>query len=225
MRFKELETELGFGILTSIQREDKCKTLIGTKVEIAGAIGDIEENTISLHNFYFDSFSGEGENELMSEYLGYTLYYDSEKFNRQMLAFKPGDGVEITARIKSITSSGSYSSSCKFELITIAKVNTSEERKKAREEAKQKTKEAGRGCFIATACYENYNSPEVLVLRQFRDDKLLKTSFGKVFVKFYYSVSPFFATIISKSELLKKSVRQYFLEPIVAKLQRQNKSK
>ena len=27
-------------------------------------------------------------------------------------------------------------------------------------------------CFIATACYGNYNAPEVLALRQFRDEKL-----------------------------------------------------
>ena len=78
------------------------------------------------------------------------------------------------------------------------------------------------GCFVATACYGDYDAPEVLVLRRYRDDKLLKTLYGKAFVKFYYAVSPFFAALISKSETLKKSVRQYFLEPIISKLQRQN---
>lgn len=77
------------------------------------------------------------------------------------------------------------------------------------------------GCFVATVCYGDYDAPEVLILRQFRDDKLLKTFIGKVFVKFYYSVSPFFATLISKSDLLKKMVRQYFLEPIVRLIQQQ----
>jgi hypothetical protein len=76
------------------------------------------------------------------------------------------------------------------------------------------------GCFVATACYGDYDAPEVMVLRHFRDDKLLKTFFGKVFVKLYYSVSPFFATLISKSDILKKSVRQYFLQPIINKLQK-----
>jgi hypothetical protein len=66
------------------------------------------------------------------------------------------------------------------------------------------------GCFIATACYGNYDAPEVLVLRQYRDDKLLKTFFGKVFVKFYYSVSPFFATLISKSDTLKNRCDNIF---------------
>lgn len=76
------------------------------------------------------------------------------------------------------------------------------------------------GCFIATACYGNYDAPEVLVLRQFRDEKLLQNLYGKMFVKFYYSVSPFLTRTISKSDTLKKSVRKYFLEPIVEKLQR-----
>lgn len=79
------------------------------------------------------------------------------------------------------------------------------------------------GCFVATACYGDYDAPEVLVLRQFRDETLLQTFFGKVFVKFYYSVSPFFASLITKSELLKKSMRQYLLEPIVSKLKRHNR--
>ncbi len=76
------------------------------------------------------------------------------------------------------------------------------------------------GCFVATACYGDYDAPEVLVLRQFRDTRLLTTSFGKLFVAVYYATSPFLATVISKSDKLKKIVRQYLLQPIVTKLQR-----
>lgn len=77
-------------------------------------------------------------------------------------------------------------------------------------------------CFIATACFGSYNAPEVLVLRQFRDDKLQSLLLGKIVVKLYYEVSPFFAKLISKSDLLKKIVRKYFLEPIVAQLIRKD---
>lgn len=80
------------------------------------------------------------------------------------------------------------------------------------------------GCFIATACYGDYNAKEVLVLRQFRDEKLLKTSFGKLFVQLYYFVSPSLAAIISKSNFLRKFIRKYFLQPIISKLQRQKRS-
>ena len=75
------------------------------------------------------------------------------------------------------------------------------------------------GCFVATACYGNYDAPEVLVLRKFRDEKLLKSFSGKVFVKIYYSISPSLAALISKSDRLKKSIRKCFLNPIVSRLQ------
>jgi len=86
-----------------------------------------------------------------------------------------------------------------------------------------KMKSSG-GCFIATACYGDYDAPEVLVLRQFRDSRLLTNPFGKLFVATYYTTSPFFATIISKSDRLKTLVRQYFLRPLITRLQRQNKN-
>ena len=74
------------------------------------------------------------------------------------------------------------------------------------------------GCFIATVCYGDYNSKEVIILRRFRAEKLLKTFSGRMFINFYYSVSPFFATLISKSHITKKLVRKYLLEKIVTKL-------
>lgn len=80
-----------------------------------------------------------------------------------------------------------------------------------------------KGCFIATAVYGNNNAPEVLVLQHFRDKKLLKSVIGKMFVIFYYSVSPFFAMLISKSNLIKNIVKLCFLEPTVRILQRKNK--
>lgn len=46
------------------------------------------------------------------------------------------------------------------------------------------------GCYIATAVYGSYDCPQVWVLRRFRDDTLLKTWYGRIFVKVYYSISP-----------------------------------
>lgn len=76
------------------------------------------------------------------------------------------------------------------------------------------------GCFIATACYGNYNAHEVLVLREFRDAKLLSNPLGKVFVSVYYTISPSIAARISKSNISKDLIRRYFIQPIVAYLQR-----
>lgn len=77
-----------------------------------------------------------------------------------------------------------------------------------------------KGCFVATACYGDYNSPEVKLLRHYRDEKLLKSNLGKVFVQTYYFVSPPIANIISKSDFLKKNIRHYILRPIINKIKK-----
>lgn len=58
-------------------------------------------------------------------------------------------------------------------------------------------------CFIATATFEDQDAPEVSSLRAFRDEVLLLSTAGKLFVYCYYALSPHVATIIAKSPKLK----------------------
>jgi hypothetical protein len=74
------------------------------------------------------------------------------------------------------------------------------------------------GCFIATVCYGGYETPEVLKFRAFRDEVLLKSLPGKIFVKLYYAVSPEISVLISKSEKMKSFIRKYILENILKKI-------
>ncbi|BDB53061.1 CFI-box-CTERM domain-containing protein [Flavobacterium ammonificans] len=46
------------------------------------------------------------------------------------------------------------------------------------------------GCYIATMAYGDYDHPQVMILRQFRDDVLNKSAYGKWFIKTYYHYSP-----------------------------------
>ncbi len=46
------------------------------------------------------------------------------------------------------------------------------------------------GCYIATMAYGDYDHPQVLVLRQFRDSYLSKRGWGQKFINFYYANSP-----------------------------------
>ncbi len=46
------------------------------------------------------------------------------------------------------------------------------------------------GCYVATAVYGSYDCPEVWTLRRFRDYTLLRTWYGRIFVKTYYAISP-----------------------------------
>lgn len=45
-------------------------------------------------------------------------------------------------------------------------------------------------CYIATAVYGSYEAPEVMILRTFRDEVLSRSFLGKIFIRFYYAVSP-----------------------------------
>lgn len=46
------------------------------------------------------------------------------------------------------------------------------------------------GCYIATAVYGSYDCPQVWTLRRFRDDTLARSWYGRLFIIFYYAVSP-----------------------------------
>ncbi len=46
------------------------------------------------------------------------------------------------------------------------------------------------GCYIATSVYGSYDCPEVWTLRRFRDQVLGKSMPGRMFIRFYYAVSP-----------------------------------
>ena len=69
-------------------------------------------------------------------------------------------------------------------------------------------------CFIATAAYGSYLDPHVWVLRQFRDEVLTKSSFGRWFIQEYYQYSPGMATVIRQHSTLKTGTA-FLLTPIV----------
>ena len=72
----------------------------------------------------------------------------------------------------------------------------------------------GGGCFIATAAFGSYLAPEVMTLREFRDQCLLTSDYGRAFVDWYYRVSPSVAAFIAEDETLKGAVR-WGLTPII----------
>ncbi len=73
-------------------------------------------------------------------------------------------------------------------------------------------------CFIATAVYKSYDAPEVLVLRNFRDKYLATNFLGRIFIKTYYFISPYFANKIAKSEKWTKIIKK-ILDKLIYKLQ------
>jgi len=63
------------------------------------------------------------------------------------------------------------------------------------------------GCYIATMAYGSYEHPQVMILRQFRDDILYKYIFGRWFIKFYYHYSPKLVKLLKNKQFVNKSIR------------------
>lgn len=74
------------------------------------------------------------------------------------------------------------------------------------------------GCYIATVCYESEFAPEVLMLKKYRDNVLSKTSLGKIFIKWYYFISPSIAKKMQNHKYLNSIIRRNILDKIVDKI-------
>ncbi|WP_297517065.1 CFI-box-CTERM domain-containing protein [Flavobacterium sp.] len=80
--------------------------------------------------------------------------------------------------------------------------------------AKSHGVEGKKGCFIATAVFDDYNHPVVFDLRQFRDNWLEKRSWGVKFISKYYLYSPKLANIIADNLTLKKFTMFFLIKPL-----------
>ena len=64
------------------------------------------------------------------------------------------------------------------------------------------------GCYIATDVYGSYDCPEVWTLRRFRDEYLKGSVFGRLFVRFYYAVSPGLVRRVGGRDFFRKPVKR-----------------
>ena len=55
---------------------------------------------------------------------------------------------------------------------------------------KSEAEQKASACYIATMVYGDYNHPQVVTLRSFRDNTLRNSALGRAFIKFYYNNSP-----------------------------------
>lgn len=72
-----------------------------------------------------------------------------------------------------------------------------------------------KGCFIATAVYGSPMAKEVSYLQSFRNEILLKSFLGRLFVSTYYFFSPPIAKIVSGSDFLRHIVRILIISPLL----------
>jgi len=74
---------------------------------------------------------------------------------------------------------------------------------------------SGGMCFIATAAYGTSTAKQLDVLRDFRDDALLKSTVGSRLVDLYYQVSSPIADFISEHSFVGTLVRELLIDPVV----------
>ena len=63
------------------------------------------------------------------------------------------------------------------------------------------------GCYIATMVYGDYNHPQVLVLRDFRDSFLTNFYLGRAFIKLYYQYSPGWVKALENKKTFNKIIK------------------
>ena len=93
-----------------------------------------------------------------------------------------------------------------FEILS----QQSSESKSTEENTNQQSKEGG-GCLIATATYGSEMALEVQQLRELRDNQLLNTESGSIFMtgfnQIYYSFSPTIADMEREHPMFKEAVK------------------
>jgi len=100
-----------------------------------------------------------------------------------------------------------------------SRVNTTDASRRAQQVSGQKKGP----CYIATACYGDYNHPNVRILRRFRDECLYPTPLGRTFIACYYTLSPSLAARLEGQTWLTRVVRRFVLDPLVSRLQQKRR--
>lgn len=68
-------------------------------------------------------------------------------------------------------------------------------------------------CFIATAVFGTPLDPRIDLLREFRDQWLSSTPFGRAAIYTYYEISPPIARIARRSDIVRNVLRRTIVQP------------
>ena len=135
--------------------------------------------------------------EFGEEYIEGFCHLRNERRTFKISRIREVDGIKAT------TTPSNYSSGKRNTYSSTHKTNKSE------------------GCYIATMVYGDYNHPQVMVLRRYRDEYLLKSFCGRCFVKIYYYLSPKVVRILHNKKRVNIFIR-WWLDRHIRKLRKEN---
>ena len=72
---------------------------------------------------------------------------------------------------------------------------------------KTEAEQKANACYIATMVYGDYNHPQVVALRRFRDNTLQNSSLGRAFIHFYYKNSPVWVEKMQDKKILNTIIK------------------
>ena len=112
------------------------------------------------------------------------------------------DAIEISKLILSINLTNEVSTKINLDINALNGIMNQIDR------ISKKYKKDDGSCYIATMAFGSYNHPQVLVLRQFRDEVLNKSALGQSFIKTYYQYSPLFVKRLKNKKVVNSIIRK-----------------
>ena len=187
-------------------------------VQTAGRIFEVE----TISNFDIQSFDFDGDEKKLTIHIisgleknlgevlipqnllggNFTFYLNDQEFFPK---------VNSNEKISFITLNFTGSGNNKLDIIGDTYLNGLTENADTTESSPQTKPGLAGGCLIATATYGSELAPQVQQLREIRDNKLLQTESGIVFMNsfndFYYSFSPYIADLEREYPIFKETVK------------------
>lgn len=80
----------------------------------------------------------------------------------------------------------------------------------------QQPKNTKGSCYIATLCYNDLYADEVCSFRDFRDETLSKTKFGRQFIIKYYQFAPKLTAKLENWKTLNRAIKYLLLNPLLS---------
>jgi hypothetical protein len=204
--YKKLK-ENGEDIILNKDLQEKEKEFVGKEIIIPAVISelDVQKNeligTYKPQNYTTDTLS-------VKKIIGSHFFVFASSQNLagiiQMYNLEKDNYVQLTGNITSMHRHSVLR-------ITLSSLSVIEKNHSITKPIEKK------GCFIATAVYGSVDANEVQQFYFIRDNFLIKSSGGRLFIKFYYAVSPTLAKWIDNKPKIKSFTRKYILDKILSR--------
>jgi hypothetical protein len=202
--FKKLK-ENGEDILLHKDLQEKEKIYIGKEINIIAVVSEIDKQKNELISTYKPQDNrdrGLSIKKLIGSHFFIFAYSPALSQLIQESKVEKDDLVQLTGSILSLHRHSVLR-------ITLSSVSVLEKKHSIVKPVSKK------GCFVATAVYGSPDSPELHQFYTIRDQYLAKYFAGRVFIRFYYAVSPGLAKWIEDKPKIKSFIRRYILERIL----------